>query len=140
MSDNLDSPSTVAPRGHETTDISIRGVTWFLIGLGIVLALTGLGLWWFFDQLESYARQGDPPPSPVARNEAPPAPQLQVSARGDLQELRQAERERLGGYGWVDEKNGIVHIPIEEAIDRVALDEEQSRRCAPRKRFAAFPT
>jgi hypothetical protein len=108
--------------GHETTDISIRGVVIFLAGLGVVLVISGLGLWWFFDQMESYARRGDQPPSPVAREEIPPPPRLQVSARADLKEFREAEEEHLQSYGWVDRKAEMVHIPIAEAIDRVGRE------------------
>jgi hypothetical protein len=108
--------------GHETTDISIRGVTYFLVALGVVLAVSGLGLWWFFDHMEAYARRSDQPASPVARHEEPPAPRLQVSAKADVQELRAAERQRLASYGWVDEKEGVAHIPIGEAMDRMARE------------------
>jgi hypothetical protein len=108
--------------GHEITDISIRAVVFFLIGLGGVLVCTGLGLWWFFGQMESYARSGDRPASPVARDESPPAPRLQVSAQQDLRALREDEERRLRSYGWVDRKDKVVHIPIDEAIERVSRD------------------
>lgn len=132
MNDNVrHEPLPHGRPGHETTDISIRGVTWFLIALGLVLVLSGLGLWWFFEQMESYARQGDKPPSPVARDDAPPPPNLQVSARADMEALREAEQKRLASYGWVDEKNQVVHIPISDAIERVARDGLPHWRAVP---------
>lgn len=122
MTDHHSPEEHAGSLGHETTDISIRGVTYFLIALGLVLAVSGLGLWWFFDQMEAYARRSDQPASPVARHEEPPAPVLQVSARADMQELREAQRQHLASYGWVDEKEGIARVPISEAMDRVARD------------------
>ncbi len=32
-------------------------------------------------------------------------------------EWQRSQRRRLDGYGWVDRKAGIVHIPIDRAID-----------------------
>ena len=32
---------------------------------------------------------------------------------------REQARRRLDGYGWVDEEKGIVHIPIDRAMDMV---------------------
>ena len=45
-------------------------------------------------------------------------------ARGDrpdgaAQKLKAAKEAELRSYGWIDEKAGIIHIPIERAYDRV---------------------
>jgi hypothetical protein len=32
--------------------------------------------------------------------------------------VRRKQLERLGSYGWVDRDQGIVHIPVEEAMER----------------------
>jgi hypothetical protein len=37
--------------------------------------------------------------------------------RGERQ--RSAQLERLGSYGWVDKQAGVVHLPIERAMDLV---------------------
>jgi hypothetical protein len=70
--------------------------------------------------MESYASQADKPRSAVATDTLPPAPRLQKSAQADMQAMREAEHEWLSSYDWVDQKNGIVRIPISEAMDRVA--------------------
>jgi hypothetical protein len=38
---------------------------------------------------------------------------------GAAQKLRAAKEAELRSYGWIDEKAGIIHIPIERAYDRV---------------------
>ncbi len=38
-------------------------------------------------------------------------------------QLKRAKLEQLDGYGWVDRRAGIIHIPIAEAMDRVAKGE-----------------
>ncbi|HYZ71995.1 MAG TPA: hypothetical protein VE641_02890, partial [Chthoniobacterales bacterium] len=35
----------------------------------------------------------------------------------DLRDYLQVKNQELTSYGWVDRKNGIVHIPIEQAMD-----------------------
>ncbi|MBI1182249.1 MAG: hypothetical protein GC201_17035 [Alphaproteobacteria bacterium] len=49
------------------------------------------------------------PPRPL------PTPQLEASPDADREAVRLEETERLHGYAWVDRKNGIVSIPIDQA-------------------------
>ena len=35
--------------------------------------------------------------------------------RRDLRKFRMEETKKLEGYGWVDEKAGVAHVPIDEA-------------------------
>jgi hypothetical protein len=39
---------------------------------------------------------------------------------GYLQELRAKQDAQLHAYGWVDQKNGIVQLPIDRAMELVA--------------------
>lgn len=48
------------------------------------------------------------------------APVLQQHPRADLERLQRRWQRRLDSYGWVDREAGIVHIPIDAAMDRVA--------------------
>jgi hypothetical protein len=50
----------------------------------------------------------------------PPQPQLQTDPQDDLRVFRAREEARLDGYGWVDRSRGVAHIPIEEAMKRLA--------------------
>ncbi len=47
-------------------------------------------------------------------------PALQANPAQDLMKMRAAEDAILNTYGWVDQSAGIVHIPIDQAIDLVA--------------------
>lgn len=51
---------------------------------------------------------------------APPGPRLQTDAAGDLQRLRADQERRLNTYYWIDRDKGIVHIPIEQAMKKLA--------------------
>lgn len=49
-----------------------------------------------------------------------PEPRLQSSPQADLGLFKSAQRDALTGYAWVDRARGIVRIPIEDAMRRVA--------------------
>lgn len=51
---------------------------------------------------------------------APPLPRLQVQPVRHWREFRSAEMERLSTYGWMDRTSGVVHIPIDRAMELVA--------------------
>ena len=51
---------------------------------------------------------------------APPGPRLQTDAQGDLQRFRAGQERRLNTYYWIDKEKGIVHIPIEQAMKKLA--------------------
>lgn len=118
------------------TDSEIRLKTFFAFAVGLVaLTLVSLlAMWAVFGVLERQADKGDPPPSPIAeanQRRLPPAPNLQVRPEKDLAALRASENERLHGYGWVDQSQGIAHIPIERAIELVAQRAEAPVDVAP---------
>ena len=50
----------------------------------------------------------------------PPAPELQVDPAQDLAKFRAQEDKRLDTYYWVDKQKGTVHIPIDEAVKKLA--------------------
>jgi hypothetical protein len=71
----------------------------------------------------SYLRvkEGDRPPLPVPQELGQSKiglveQQLFESASRGRKDL-EARRERLGSYGWVDRKAGVVHLPIERAME-----------------------
>lgn len=61
----------------------------------------------------------------------PPAPRLQTNPAEDLAQLRFDEEKQLHSYYWVDKQKGTVHIPIEQAMKKVA---EQGLEGFPRSR------
>jgi hypothetical protein len=69
--------------------------------------------------------------TPSAEESAPagrfPKPALQLDDVADMNQVREANRERLSSYGYIDEKGGIVHIPIEAAMDQLAKQGLPSR-------------
>jgi hypothetical protein len=50
----------------------------------------------------------------------PPQPRLQIDPSEDLARFLADEDKRLNTYYWIDKKKGIVHIPIEQAMQELA--------------------
>jgi hypothetical protein len=70
--------------------------------------------------------------TPSAEESAPagrfPKPSLQIDDVYDMNQVREANRQRLSSYGYIDEKGGIVHIPIEAAMDQLVKQGLPSRQ------------
>jgi hypothetical protein len=49
----------------------------------------------------------------------PPAPRLEIHTVGRWRTFRDAEKARLGSYGWMDRGTGAVHIPIDRAMELI---------------------
>ncbi len=120
---------------HEQSDVNVRRILAFGLGLLVAGVVIQLGMWWLFDYFAARTAQLDQPRSPLAssspRESLPPEPRLQVSPAQDLKELRAAEDAMLHSYGWVDQQAGVVRIPIERAMELLAehwKEEEKGAR------------
>ena len=45
------------------------------------------------------------------------APMLETNERGQFRDFLLNQENQLNSYGWVDEKAGVAHIPIERAME-----------------------
>jgi|SRR5712692_2793692 len=105
--------------GHETSDVNIRAILGFGIGLlvaGVLVHVMVLLLFKFFAASESRHVRPEFPLAAGQENRLPPEPRLQTNPRQDLRDLRAREDAILGSYGWVDRNAGVVRIPIERAM------------------------
>lgn len=106
---------------HEHKDVNVRAILMFGVGMVVVAVVSAIVVWIFFGVLERQAAANDPPRSPVALPEGqlPALPRLQDDEPGALRKFRAMEAKTLEGYGWIDEKAGVAHIPIDEAKKRL---------------------
>jgi len=102
---------------HEESEIDIRTVLSFAVGLAAVVLVSSALVWVMFQMLEARAEKNDPQLSPLAlpAGRQPPAPRLLEHEPENLLKFRMEETKKLEGYGWVDEKAGVARVPIEEA-------------------------
>jgi hypothetical protein len=122
------------PAGHgsfEHQDLSPRSIFYFLLILGIATVFCIFLLRGVYEFLDKRERALQPPVNPLitnvpedTRHVAPgypqsvfPDPKLEEDERSQLDGIRMAEEKTLYSYGWVNEQQGIVHIPIDRAMD-----------------------
>jgi len=103
--------------GYEHRDANTRSLLMYGLGLVVVLVLVLLSMKWMFSYFAKSQPLG-PPASPFENARVlPPEPRLQAKPRTDLRNYCGEQMEKLDTYGWVDQENGIVRIPIDRAID-----------------------
>jgi len=103
---------------HERTDAKVGPLYLFLAIMGVTLVFSFLFTGVLFEFFTQRAESKSEPAAPLqVRDELPPGPALQVVPGLDLNLMEASETQRLEGYGWVDESQGTVHIPIDTAID-----------------------
>jgi hypothetical protein len=106
------------PGAHEKTDADIPSVVRFGIGIAVLCSVAAVAMLLLFKFLES---RPQPRVSELAESrEIPPAPRLQVTPSTDLHSLQAKERTALESYGWIDQQDGTVRIPIDRAITLLA--------------------
>jgi hypothetical protein len=103
----------------EASDVDIRGILAFGIGLLVVAVVVHFLVWLlfgYFASRESQLAARDFPLAAEQQNRLPPEPRLQTNPKQDLADLRRREEIILNSYGWVDRNTGVVRIPIGEAM------------------------
>lgn len=114
---------------YDRSDLSSRGIYMFLVGLVVVAAFIHFVIWGLWRYLSRAEAEPVRPrtevvlPARSLRGDPAlrfPAPRLQPDPVADMDKFRTQVEERLNSYGWVDQKAGIVHIPIERAIELTA--------------------
>ena len=115
---------------HETSDVDIRAIFGFGLGLLAVAIVVHLAIWVLFMFFASREARVAPqfPLAVGLENRLPPEPRLQTNPRQDLRDMRKQEDDLLGHYGWVDKNAGVVRIPIDEAMKLVVQRGLPARR------------
>jgi len=134
MTDEIKHENAAGHGSYERQDLQPSGVLYFYLGLAVVVLLCILGLRGLFAYLDHRAKASGPAVSPLVTNvptdtrhiapgypqSAFPNPKLEEDERGQLNGIIIHEDKELYSYGWVDEKAGTVHIPIERAMELIA--------------------
>lgn len=70
-------------------------------------------------------------PQPPRVDAVPSAPRLQSDPRRDLLATQMAQRRRLQQYGWNDPQHRSAHIPLRQAMARLAASSSGAPDNAP---------
>ena len=104
--------------GHETTDVNVWAVGKFGIALVVVCLMSIALLWGLLRYFQS--EQATSMATSVEPTKLFPQPRLQRTPILDLRAIRAEEDQLLNSYAWVDQKQGVVRIPVSLAIDVLA--------------------
>lgn len=117
--ENDDNFQATREEGYERRDASIRGLLLFGLFLALVLVFVFFSMKWTFDWLSAESPRGNPAAPFAQERPLPPGPRLQAEPHEDLGSYCAGQVQELDSYGWIDKQNGIVHIPIDKAMDIV---------------------
>lgn len=117
----------------ERQDLSPKAVYAFLVGLAVAGVLVSLFLWGMYEVLDAREKRHQPVQNPLVQQtkadtrqvlptevEKFPQPRLEQNERLEINDFRRKEEQTLNSYGWVDEKAGVVRIPIDRAMQLIA--------------------
>lgn len=104
--------------GHETREVDVRFIFVSLAALliGAFLAcLLVVGIFQYFHHVYRPDEAAKESPQVI-----PPEPRIEVNTTQQLQTVRAREDHVLSSYAIVDQKQGLVRVPIDRAIDMLA--------------------
>ena len=117
----------------EREDLAPKPILIFLGSLVLICVLVALVLRGMYSYLDRYDNLHQLPQSPLVqpstastRDVSPgditnfPQPRLESDERLEINDFRMQEEKTLHSYGWVDQSGGVVHIPIDRAMQLLA--------------------
>jgi hypothetical protein len=119
---------------YEHGDADIVTVSKYAIALAFGVLIAASAMWGLFDYFTAHSNEEEttvPKMVLEERPKLPPEPRLQATPKVYVKELRASEEEFLKSYGWIDPNQGIVRVPIDEAIAIVAKKGLPSRAVKP---------
>jgi hypothetical protein len=132
------SPAEIAV-GYERRDANIKALIQFGFWMAVVIAVTMVGMDFTLKFFVHEMPLG-PNAAPFATaRELPPSPRLQVHPHLELQDYCAAQQNQVTTYGWVDQHAGIVHIPVDQAMDALLARGLPSRPAGEVPTGAAAP-
>ncbi|MEF3274170.1 MAG: hypothetical protein K6356_07175 [Chloroflexus sp.] len=104
---------------HEVSDAHSRPVIWgvFMVFGVLVLAFVLMGVVLALVAGSITDTSNTMSNDEVTQLQLPPAPRLEQNPRVDGDRIIAEATERLESYGWVNERAGRAHIPIERAME-----------------------
>jgi len=114
-------------KGYETSDVRVYLFVWG-IAITFILLIAAFFVAQFIrgafdvvptassisDRVERVEEVGNLRSQPL-----PPGPPLQEDPEQDMALLREMQQFQLNSYGWTNETEQLVHVPIEEAMQQV---------------------
>lgn len=116
---------------HEHRDVNVLALGKFAIGLIIVtIFCIGIvaGILQYLMNREGGMFVSRIVPPATDTRQLPPEPRLEETPAQDERDMREAEDKLQSTYGWLDQDNGVVRLPIGRAMDLVVQEGLPSRQ------------
>lgn len=125
---------------HDDREIDSRAIGRMGIIVGAITVFAMVAGWFITRGLSDSEKRGSAAPA-IAQSQpdVPADPRLQRLPRQGRAALVDEEERQLGSYAWVDRSRGVVQIPIEEAIARLAARGLPARQQQPEPASASLP-
>src|SRR5262249_59358653 len=108
-----------AGSGYEHREANVKLIVGSVVGLAITVVIVCGIVYGLFKWFESqYTAEGRDTQVATSLPQTP-GPHVEEFPFTELKSMRANEESILHSYGYVDQKNGVVHIPIEKAMDDV---------------------
>jgi hypothetical protein len=106
--------------GYEKRDANLRILLHFGFWLAVIIVVAFVGMNYTLDYFQRVQPLG-PKASPLASDQRvlPPSPRLQARPHQELSDYCRVQQQNLTSYGWVDQQNGVVQIPVDRAMELV---------------------
>lgn len=117
----MSSGYTPPPPEHEGLPallIAVVAAAW----LGLV-AVSLLAIHWW--ESESRPPESAGTPARMGETEIANVNQRPFALEDEAPRLLRRQRARLRTYGWVDRGAGVIHLPVEQAVEQVLAEEER---------------
>jgi hypothetical protein len=102
------------PARNEGSDVPFKYVLAGASGLALALAVVLLAAYFLFPDTLTDRYVAQPPRFAD--------PQLQSSPRLDMDRFRAEQLKTLNEAYWLDQQHGVVHLPIDEAMRKLAAE------------------
>ncbi len=128
----MSSPAHTAPSAQKPGDLEDKNLPYRkIVGVGIAsVVVFALGIFWSTALLNGAAKEmqpvGPPPlPSGVNQYEVGIVNQRMFSLDQRTAQKRLQQMNRLNSYGWLDRQTGVVHVPIDVAMDMLVQEQKK---------------
>jgi hypothetical protein len=107
-------------REHEVQEVNLRALATFAVALTVVVSTIAVLLWWAVGTWTDEPPRLQPAIEPaLVTPQTGPGPGIEPFPVAERATLVAPAAENISTYGWVDRENGIVHIPVEEAMQQL---------------------
>jgi hypothetical protein len=110
-------------------------INWFaVIGTGlaaiIVFSIATFVVWRYLEMREKVLQPAGPAviPAKLGQAEIGIVDQVPFDVTRAVQVYRNERIERLSSWGWMDRKQGTIHMPIDKAMDLVVQQQQQKEQ------------